>query len=55
MDHYWHQLAIKEANEAVTRERAVLTYAAAAIGKYASLHGNQAATRHFSFRLHVEY
>ena len=53
--------AIKEANEAVTRERAsgegvtlsFNLYAAAAIGKYASLHGNQAATRHFSKQLGV--
>ena len=50
--------AIKEANEAVTRERAsgegvTLSSNPAAIGKYASLHGNQAATRHFSKQLGV--
>ena len=57
--------AIKEANEAVkdvskckSKQRG--SYAKftpeqqAAIGKYASLHGNQAAVRHFTKQLEVE-
>ena len=58
---------IKEANEAVksVTSRVTLKFSPeqqAAMGKYASLHDNQAAIQHFSkqlggifFRLHVEY
>ena len=43
--------AIKEANEAVKRARG--SYAKF-IAKYASMHGNQAAVRHFSKELEVQ-